>query len=67
MAGNETSIEPLRPSRPCPICGTASVRGYFPFCSRRCADIDLSRWLNGAYAIPAGEEEESSGRNGDGY
>jgi len=22
-----------------------------PFCSKRCADIDLGRWLNGAYVI----------------
>ena len=37
----------------CPICGAPADPAVKPFCSRRCADIDLSRWLNGAYAIPA--------------
>jgi len=37
----------------CPICGKEAVRAYRPFCSRRCADLDLGRWLKGAYAIPA--------------
>jgi hypothetical protein len=34
---------------------------YRPFCSRRCADLDLSRWLRGAYAIPAVEDESGEG------
>lgn len=36
----------------CPICSKASVPAYRPFCSRRCADIDLGRWLRGSYVIP---------------
>ncbi|MCZ0961144.1 DNA gyrase inhibitor YacG [Paracoccus benzoatiresistens] len=36
----------------CPICNKDSVPEYRPFCSRRCADIDLGRWLRGAYVIP---------------
>lgn len=36
----------------CPICNKASVAEYRPFCSKRCADIDLGRWLRGAYVIP---------------
>jgi endogenous inhibitor of DNA gyrase (YacG/DUF329 family) len=39
---------------PCPICGKAVQAAFNPFCSKRCAAIDLHRWLNGAYAI-AGE------------
>ncbi|MCX7645523.1 MAG: DNA gyrase inhibitor YacG [Rhodobacteraceae bacterium] len=39
----------------CPICGKEAVPTYRPFCSRRCADVDLGRWLTGAYAIPAEE------------
>jgi endogenous inhibitor of DNA gyrase (YacG/DUF329 family) len=39
----------------CPICHKDSDARYRPFCSRRCADIDLGRWLSGSYAIP-GEE-----------
>ena len=37
----------------CPICQKPTVRAYRPFCSRRCADVDLGRWLKGTYAIPA--------------
>lgn len=36
----------------CPICKGRSVRSFRPFCSRRCADLDLARWLKGNYAIP---------------
>lgn len=38
---------------PCPICDKPEARAYKPFCSRRCADIDLGNWLNESYAIPA--------------
>ena len=37
---------------PCPICNKPSVREFKPFCSKRCADVDLSRWFSGAYAVP---------------
>jgi uncharacterized protein len=53
----------LRPRAPCPICAKPSVQRYHPFCSIRCADVDLSRWLGGRYAIPAaepGEEDEEA-------
>lgn len=50
------------PARPCPICGTAPDPRFRPFCSRRCADVDLHRWLTGAYRIateePAAEAAE---------
>jgi len=45
-------------SGPCPICGKPVDRRYRPFCSRRCADIDLGRWLKGAYALPASPDED---------
>lgn len=41
----------------CPICGKPAHADYRPFCSKRCADVDLARWLNGSYAIPAAEDE----------
>ncbi|MDQ2067241.1 DNA gyrase inhibitor YacG [Xinfangfangia sp. CPCC 101601] len=47
----------------CPICGKETVHAYRPFCSRRCADIDLGRWLNESYRVPddaAGEDDISS-------
>ena len=42
----------------CPICERPTVPDYRPFCSRRCADIDLSRWLRGTYAIPDASDSE---------
>ena len=45
----------------CPICARAAPdAAYRPFCSRRCADVDLQRWFTGRYAIPAEEAEEPS-------
>ena len=43
---------------PCPICGRPSEPAVAPFCSSRCADIDLGRWLSDRYVIPADDEEE---------
>ncbi len=42
----------------CPICGSDTVARYRPFCSRRCADLDLGNWLKGAYTIPASDEDD---------
>ena len=50
----------LRPKRPCPICQKPSQQKYHPFCSARCAQVDLNRWLGGTYAIPAAEEVPGS-------
>lgn len=48
----------LRPKRPCPVCGKPSQQKFHPFCSSRCAQIDLHRWLGEGYAIPASEPEQ---------
>ncbi|MDO5604567.1 MAG: DNA gyrase inhibitor YacG [Paracoccus sp. (in: a-proteobacteria)] len=42
----------------CPICGLPMAQSCRPFCSRRCADVDLARWLRGDYFIASGAEEE---------
>lgn len=42
----------------CPICAKDTDAKYKPFCSRRCADVDLGRWLNGSYAIAADSPED---------
>lgn len=52
-------------SAPCPICKKPSTPEYRPFCSKRCADVDLQRWLSNRYAIPtadddSGPDEENS-------
>ena len=41
----------------CPVCGAPTTKDYAPFCSKRCADVDLHRWLTGGYAIPAAEDD----------
>ena len=41
--------------RRCPICNAAAVHRFRPFCSQRCADIDLGRWVKGSYRIPTDE------------
>ena len=45
-------------ARPCPICSKPATHAYRPFCSRRCADVDLGRWLGGSYAIAGGPSDE---------
>ena len=42
----------------CPTCGKPAVEAFKPFCSRRCADVDLNRWLSGVYAIPVKDADE---------
>ncbi|MCP4382103.1 MAG: DNA gyrase inhibitor YacG [Hyphomicrobiales bacterium] len=59
--GSGPDIVPLRSPRVCPTCGKPSAKSYTPFCSKRCADVDLHRWLSGAYAIPAVEGDEDEG------
>lgn len=47
-------------ARPCPVCGKPADAKLRPFCSRRCADVDLGRWLSGSYVLPGpgiGEDE----------
>jgi endogenous inhibitor of DNA gyrase (YacG/DUF329 family) len=44
----------------CPICGKPKEAKFAPFCSRRCAHIDLGRWLKGGYAIPGSETPKPS-------
>jgi hypothetical protein len=42
----------------CPICRKPIDPAFRPFCSKRCADVDLQRWLTGRYAIPASEDDD---------
>lgn len=48
----------------CPICGAAVVVASRPFCSKRCADLDLGRWLRGAYRIPSEEPPDGGEETG---
>lgn len=60
----DTPAKPVPAARPCPICGKPPVERYKPFCSKRCADVDLNRWLSGSYAIPGRPEEDEDGESG---
>ena len=51
----DASREAPQGARPCPICGKPAAPAARPFCSKRCADIDLYRWLGGVYAVPAAD------------
>lgn len=42
----------------CPICDRETDPKYKPFCSKRCADVDLARWMTGSYVIPLTDEED---------
>lgn len=44
-------------SKPCPICERPATKANAPFCSDRCKQVDLNRWLDGSYAIPAAESD----------
>jgi uncharacterized protein len=44
--------------RSCPICGKPSDQATRPFCSKRCRDVDLNRWLSGAYVVPGREGDD---------
>jgi uncharacterized protein len=46
----------------CPICGKPQEQMFRPFCSKRCADVDLHRWFSGVYAAPVTEDEDEDGR-----
>lgn len=45
----------------CPICSRPTEADYRPFCSKRCADVDLARWMTGSYAIPVESDEDEDG------
>ncbi|PRY94634.1 hypothetical protein BCF33_0227 [Hasllibacter halocynthiae] len=43
----------------CPICSKEADAKYRPFCSKRCADVDLGRWMTGAYAVPSRDPDDA--------
>ena len=48
-------------AKPCPTCGKPAAEQFKPFCSARCRDVDLNRWLSGVYAVPAKDDEDEDG------
>ena len=47
-------------AKTCPICGKPAAERFRPFCSSRCADVDLNRWFSGAYRVPVVEREDDT-------
>jgi endogenous inhibitor of DNA gyrase (YacG/DUF329 family) len=64
MSSDETkgtsNVAPLRKTVPCPECKRPSHREHYPFCSDRCRNVDLNRWLTGSYAIPVADDESKA-------
>ncbi len=56
--GSESST---KPGGRCPICTAPTDAAFRPFCSSRCADVDLSRWLRGGYAIAGRADVDEDG------
>jgi endogenous inhibitor of DNA gyrase (YacG/DUF329 family) len=47
--------------RLCAVCGKPQDTAFRPFCSKRCADLDLGKWLKGAYVLPGDEPADPEG------
>lgn len=58
MSGKSEPAKENDKAASCPVCKASAVDAYRPFCSKRCADVDLHRWLSGGYAIPAVEADD---------
>lgn len=52
--GADAKVVPLKGGK-CPVCGKKATLEMRPFCSKRCADLDLGRWLDGDYRVPTDE------------
>ncbi|MBL8688239.1 MAG: DNA gyrase inhibitor YacG [Rhodospirillaceae bacterium] len=59
-----TRLADRKPAK-CPICGKPPETAYKPFCSQRCTDVDLHRWLGEGYRIPTNETPDSDGTGSD--
>jgi uncharacterized protein len=54
-----------RSAKPCPICRKPASEASRPFCSERCRDVDLNRWLSNSYAIPGSNEDDEDKPGGE--
>lgn len=63
MSEGADSITEDQAATPCPICQKSAALAYRPFCSKRCADVDLNRWLSGSYALPVAEDADEDGED----
>lgn len=56
-----SNVVPLPAPRPCAICGKPADKAFRPFCSARCKDVDLYRWLGGHYKVETNEPAAPAG------
>ena len=61
MTDRSVPLRAVRTAPKCALCGKPVDPKYRPFCSRRCADVDLQRWFTGRYAVPVVDGEEGEG------
>jgi uncharacterized protein len=59
---NDAPKREAGPGQPkqCPICGKPAEGAALPFCSSRCRDVDLNRWLSGSYVVPGRDDEDEA-------
>ena len=55
MSDNVVNLKSAKKAGKCPLCAKPAVEKYLPFCSKRCADLDLGKWLGDGYRIPTDE------------
>jgi endogenous inhibitor of DNA gyrase (YacG/DUF329 family) len=65
MPSNDAPSKSAPRIQRCPICGRPAEPEFRAFCSRRCADVDLNRWLSGVYVVPGKVEEDEDGGEGE--
>ena len=59
MSAKITSLHPQKPTATdCPLCGEKATAPHTPFCSRRCSQLDLGKWLSGAYVTQEHKADE---------
>jgi uncharacterized protein len=58
---SKDAVPRKRSGKKCPICGKPATEASKPFCSERCRDVDLNRWLSDSYRIPATKADDEDG------
>ncbi|WP_282606422.1 DNA gyrase inhibitor YacG [Pelagibius sp. Alg239-R121] len=68
LKGTVEAVHAIKTAGRCPICEAPVEPKYRPFCSKRCADVDLGRWFKEGYRIPTDEAPgDSTFGDGDDY
>lgn len=60
-SANVVALKAVKKGQKCPICAKPTQPEYRPFCSKRCADVDLGKWLNESYRVPTDDAPGADG------